>query len=100
MKTHYGLPSGDYTISLTKEELNQLVSKGSITMRASRTPCTASRAVINESGDGLNFHDKKEVWNDLRFHLDEPVADISAGEHNIQFLNICIDKDDARYKNN
>lgn len=100
MKAHYGLPSGDYTISLTNEELNLLVSKGSITMKTSRTPCTTSRAVLNEAGDGLNFHDKKEVWNDLRFHLDEPVADISAGEHNIQFLNICINKDDARYKNN
>lgn len=92
MRTHYGLPSGDYTIALNKSDLDQLLSKGSVTMHTSRTGCTTSRACLNKNGNGLDFLDKKEVYNDLRFHLEERVADIEGGEHYVQFLNVVLDE--------
>jgi len=96
MKAHYGLPSGDYNIILSKEELAQIISKGSVCMRVSRTLCTTSRAELNKVGDGLDFLDKKEIYNDLRFNLDEPVADIACGYHNIQYLTIILESEENK----
>ena len=96
MKAHYGLPSGDYNIILSKDELEQIISKGSVSIRVLRTPCTSSRAVLNEDVTGLDFLDKKEVLNNLCFHLDEPVADIDGGYHNIQYLTIILDEEEKK----
>ena len=96
MKTHYGLPSGDYNIILSKDELEQIMTKGSVSMRLSRTSCTTSRAVLNEDVTGLDFLDKKEVSNDLSFNLDEPVADIDSGYHNIQYINMILDEEEKK----
>ena len=40
----------------------------------------------------MEIHDKKPIYNNLFFHVNEPVADIEAGDHNVQFLCINIEK--------
>jgi len=46
----------------------------------SRVPCTTSRLVFNDD------EGKMEI------HVNEPVADIEAGDHNVQFLCINIER--------
>lgn len=93
MKASFMLPSCDYNIGLTKEELERLVSKGYVTMRVSRTPCTTGRGVINEAGNGMETIDKHQIPNDLRFEVDGPVADLDGGDCSVQFLTIYLDKE-------
>lgn len=93
MKASYCLPSGNYNILLSKEELDQLLKKGHITIHMSRVPCTTSRAIFNGEKGEMEIHDKKEIFNCVLFHTDEPVADIEAGNHYVQFLCINIEKD-------
>lgn len=92
MKMHFGLPSGNYNIVLNKDDLEQLLSKGILCISVGRTTCTTDRACINRNGDGLNFLDEKEVYNDLRFYLEEPVADLKSGDWSVQFLDIILDE--------
>ncbi len=92
MKTHFGLPSGDYVIALSEEELKQLLEKGHLSARISRTPCTTSRLVIDFENGRAEPLDRKNVANDLRFFLREDVADLKSGDWTVQFLDICIEK--------
>lgn len=92
MKASYCLPSGNYNILLSDEELHQLLETGHVTIRMSRTPCTTSRAIFNQDEGKMEFHDKKEIINNLFFHTHEPVADFEAGDHYVQFLGISIEK--------
>lgn len=94
MKASYGFPSGDYNILLSKQELDELLKRGHITVRMSRVPCITSRAVLNSERDEMEILDKKEIFNCVLFHTDEPVSDIKAGDHYVQFLSINIEKDD------
>lgn len=94
MKSSYGLPSGSYNLILTKEDLVKLLSEGILSIRLSRVPCVTSRAVWNPETKNMDVLDKKLVDNDLRFHLYVPVADIEDGFHNVQFLNIRLEKED------
>lgn len=93
MKASYGFPSGNYNILLSKEELTQLLEKGYITIVMSRVPCITSRAVWNPKKKDMDFLDKKPIFNNLRFRTTEPVADMEAGDHNVQFMCINIEKD-------
>lgn len=93
MKAAFRLPSGNYNITISKEEFNQLLEKGNISARVSKMICTTGRGVINKNGDGLETLDKKEIHNDLRFFLSEPVADLNGGDWCVQFINISVEKE-------
>ena len=90
MKTSYLLPSGDYNIFLSEEDLEKLLTTGNLSVRLSRTPCRTHRAVYDRERNTLVPHDEKEIYNALCFHLDEPVDDLEPGFWNIQFLNITL----------
>lgn len=89
MRASYCFPSGNYNILLSNKELQQLLQTGHITIQMGRVPCTTSRAVFNGNEGKMEIHDKKPICNNLWFHTDEPVADIEAGDHYVQFM--CID---------
>ena len=93
MKAGFMLPSCNYNITLSKEELNRFLEKGYITATVSKMICTTGRAVLNKGGDGLEILDKKEIYNDLRFFLSEPVADLDGGDWCVQFINISVEKE-------
>ena len=92
MRASYCLPSGNYNIVLSNEELRELLERGHVTARMSRTPCTTSRAIFNDEKGKMEIRDKKPIYNNLFFHVNEPVADIEAGDHNVQFLCINIER--------
>ena len=92
MKAGYCLPSGNYNIVLSEDELSQLLKTGHVTIHMSRVPCTTSRLVFNDDEGKMEIHDKKPIYNNLFFHVNEPVADIEAGDHNVQFLCINIER--------
>lgn len=92
MKVSYCLPSGNYNILLSDEELHQLLQTGCVTIQMGRVPCTTNRAVWNPEKKDMEILDKKPISNNLWFHTDEPVADIEAGDHNVQFLCINIER--------
>lgn len=92
MRASYCLPSGNYNIVLSNEELRELLERGHVTARMSRTPCTTSRAIFNDEKGKMEIRDKKHIANCLFFHAKEPVADIEAGDHYVQFLCINIER--------
>ena len=85
MKTYFGLPSGTYNIQLTKEELNHLIETGLLTMHVGRTDCKTDRCVATKTGS-MKVVDQKDIYNDLRFNLKEPVDDIEEGDYPVQFV--------------
>ena len=88
MKAGFMLPSGNYNICISKAELEILMTKGHLMMTVSKTPCVTGRAVMNEAGTGLETIDKKPIYNDLKFCLEEDVADLHGGDWGVQFLTI------------
>ena len=88
MRTSYMLPSGTFNIFLSKTELQHLIDTGGLVTFSGRVTCTTGRSVWNSEKNDMETLDKKEIPNDLRFHLNEPVADIESGSHRVQFLNI------------
>jgi len=94
MKASYVLPSGNYNILLEKDDLLTLLEKGHICVTPLKhVPCTSSRALFDPDKSEMNILDKHDVPNMLMFYLDEPVADIDAGEHYVQFLTLNIEDD-------
>ncbi len=85
MKTYFSLPDGTYNIRLSKEELSHLIEKGLLTMRVGRTDCKAGRCVATKTGS-MKVLDQKDIYNDLRFNLSEPVDDIEEGDYPVQFV--------------
>lgn len=94
MRASYCLPSGNYNVLLSDEELNELLKNGHITIHMSQVPCATSRAVFNKEKGEMEICDKKEIANSIFFRTDEPIADIAAGDHYIQFLCINIERND------
>jgi hypothetical protein len=92
MKTSFILPSCNYNIGISKEELQQLLDTGHILMTVHRTDCYAGRTIFN--GSDFETLDKKEIGNHLYFRLDDNVADIEAGDYGVQFLTINVIKED------
>lgn len=88
MKSSFMLPSCNYNIGISKAELETLMSKGHLMTVISKTPCITGRAVMNENGTGLETIDKKPIYNDLRFCVEEDVADLPASDWGVQFLTI------------
>ena len=90
MKTRYWLPSGDYNIILTKDELAKLVENGRLNMTTGRTECTSGRYYFD--GESMQHAWKKEVFNELFFNLNEDdVESKDSGIHYVQFLNIIVE---------
>lgn len=93
MKTYFGLPSCTYTISLSKEELKQLLETGLVSsVRPIQSiPCSTSRTVWDSDNKRFKSLGRKQISNNLRFYLEEDVADIEGGDWHVQFLNIHVE---------
>ena len=93
MNAYYGLPSGTYTITISKSDLIKLASTGRISIFISGVPCKTGRTVYNKEKQVMETLDKKEVSNRLMFYLKDNVADIQGGISKVQFLNIRIEEE-------
>ena len=93
MKASYMLPSGTYNLFLSKEDLIRLLEKGMVTIHTGHISCVTGRGVYDPEEHKIITHDKKEVYNDLRFMLTDSVADLKPGLCNVQFLNIHLEKE-------
>lgn len=92
MRTSFMLPSCNYNIHISKEELRQLLETGYLGVEVRKVHCKTGRGIF----DGKRFKtlDRKEISNNLRFLLDEGVADIEETDWHVQFLTINVDKED------
>ena len=96
MKSHYGEPSGDFTLILTNDELHRLESTGRLSIHTPEIPCTADRLVWNPERKDMDIVDKRDIESAGLVLLDYVGGDIRSEERYIQFLNIRvedIDKD-------
>ena len=88
MKAGFVLPSCNYNIVLSKEDIQQLLETGHIIARPSKDrPCT----VRSSNGD------VKDGYNDLRFFVNEELKNFNGEEEGnqewwIQFLTINLEK--------
>lgn len=97
MRSHYGEPSGDFTLLLTKDELHRLESTGCLSIHTPEIPCTTSRLVYNPEHKDMDIIDKRDIESGGLVLLDY-VGDAKDGkfeERYIQFLNIHV-KDTER----
>lgn len=85
MKAYFSLPMRTYNIQLSKEECNRLIETGLLTMHVGRTECKTGRCVVTKTGT-VQVLDKKDIYNDLRFNLNEPVDDIESGDYPLRFV--------------
>ena len=76
MKNNFALPSGNYNIVLSKEDLEQLVDKGYITKRPSRVDTT----FVDEYGHERDVPSHDLLYDDIR------------GKKCVQFLSISLEK--------
>ena len=98
MKASFGLPSCTYNITLSRDELKRLLETGLITVHPYKVPCTTSRLVWNSDKNNFTTMDRKTINNNLRFLLDEPVADIEDLDWHVQFLTITLEKEPKKKK--
>lgn len=96
MKASYRLPSGDYNIILSPDELQTLIQTGKV--RAQRTaldmPCVTSRAHWDGKNQTMIRSEDQKISNRLCFNLRKPVEDCEPGIYNVQFLNIIVEEGD------
>lgn len=90
MKSHYGEPSGDFTLTLTKDELRRLESSGRLSIHTPEIPCTASRIVYNSEREDFDVVDKRDIASSGLILL-EYVGDGHDEKRYIQFLNLRIE---------
>lgn len=101
MKSSFMLPSCTYNIYLSPDDLNQLLTTGRVSVDPLRNfPCRTGRAVYDVEKQTFKTLDGKHIPNNLRFYLNENVADIEGGDWHIQFLNIMIEGVSKRRKQN
>ena len=95
MRTSFILPSGNYNIILSKNELAELLDKGHIVAHIGRIPCKTGRAYYDPEKKTMDMADKKVVYNDVRVHIEDGhVGDIDCPDgYPVQFVRICLDKD-------
>lgn len=88
------LPSCNYNVVLSEEDLQTLLTKGRISGIVTRgdIPCITGRAIWNEEKKDLETLDEKSVPNNLRFFLEEDVADLEGGDWPVQFLTINLER--------
>ena len=91
MKSHYGEPSGDFTLILTKDELHRLESTGCLSIHTPEIPCTADRLVYNPERKDMNIVDKRDIESAGLTLLDYVGGDVGSEHRYIQFLNIRIE---------
>ncbi len=91
MRSHYGEPSGDFTIILTKDELHRLESTGHLGIHTPEIPCTADRLVWNPDKQDMDIVDKRDIESDGLLLLDYVGGEIGSEKRYIQFLNIRIE---------
>lgn len=92
MRTSFMLPSCNYNIHISKDELRQLLETGYLGVQVYKVPCKTGRAIFD--GNDIKTLDRREICNNLRFLLDEGVADIKETDWHVQFLTINVDKED------
>ena len=96
MRAKFMLPSATYTIILSQEDLVRLLENGYVSAIVNKNmPCTTGRSVWNPGESTMETLDQKDIYNGLMFNLSCDVADIPAGDSNIQFLNIAIEKGES-----
>lgn len=93
MKASFNMPSGNYVLTLSNKELEELLTRGSINKTVSRIPHTAGRIALNREGTDLEVIERKEVYASISFNLSEQIADCPPETYNIQFLNIVLEKE-------
>jgi len=86
------LPSCNYNIHISKDELKLLLETGYLGVMVHKVPCETGRAIFN--GSDFETLGERETSNNLRFLLDEGVADIKETDWHVQFLTIQVDKED------
>lgn len=90
MRSHYGEPSGDFTLILTKDELHRLESTGRLSIHTPEIPCTANRIVWNPERQDMDVIDERNIESAGLALLDY-VGDLKTENRYIQFLNIRIE---------
>ena len=91
MRASFMLPSCNYNIHLSREDLTRLLETGHIGVLVYRdVPCKTGRGIISEDRSFKTL-DRKTIPNNLRFYLEEDVADIEGGDWHVQFLTINLD---------
>ena len=89
MKASFVLPSCNYNIVISKEELDRLNKTGHISTLVHREmPCYTRRMVYDGENEKFKALDPKQISNNLRFIHDEDVADITDRDWHVQFLTI------------
>lgn len=91
MKSHYGEPSGDFTLILSKDELYRLESTGRLSIHTPEIPCKASRLVYNSERKDMDVVDNRDIESAGLVLLDYVGGDKGSEERYIQFLNIRIE---------
>lgn len=91
MKSHYGEPSGDFTLILSKDELHRLESTGRLSIHTPEIPCDESRIVWNPVKKDMDVVDRRNIESAGLVLLDYIGGDIGSEKRYIQFLNICIE---------
>ena len=90
MRSHYGEPSGDFTIILTKDELKRLESVGSLNIHTPEIPCKGSRLVWNSETQDMDVVDERRISSGGLTLLDYS-RDAKCESRYIQFLNISVE---------
>ena len=94
MKAGFMLPSCNYNIVLSKEDIQKLLEIGSICVRPGKdVPCKAARTYYDEE-HGFNVVGERDVCNDLSFYLDGELEDCGNKDWPVQFLTINVDEKD------
>ena len=90
MRSHYGEPSVDFTLILTKDELRRLESTGRLSIHTPEIPCEESRIVWNPEKQDMDVVDKRRIESAGLTLLDY-VGDLKSEHRYIQFLNIRVE---------
>ena len=75
-KAYYGLPSGTYTLSLSKDEFAKFIATGRINMFVSAVPCETGTAVYNRESSNFETIDRKDTPNRLAFCSEDGISHV------------------------
>lgn len=91
MKTSMVFPSHNYNIVLDKDDLQQLLERGYISVPIYNVPCKTSRCYWDEPTKSMRHTKYEAIPNLLALHLEKDVADIKSGEQYVRYLGIALD---------
>lgn len=96
MKAHYTMPSCDYNLCLTKEDLRVLQTTESLVIQTRDIPTTANRTAFDFAAKDFVVIDERDI-DTYGLTLLEYVGGEKYGEHHpIQFLRILVDSEANR----